>query len=60
MLRENGRGSGRCHRHTGLRAARAGPAVLISTGDKDMAQLVNELDHAHQHDERLACSIAPG
>ena len=36
------------------RAARAGQQVLISTGDKDMAQLVDELDHADQHHERHA------
>ena len=41
------------------RAARAGQSVLISTGDKDMAQLVNDAHHAHQHHEQHACSTAP-
>ncbi len=38
----SGCGGGRCHRHARARARpKAGKQVLISTGDKDMAQLVD-------------------
>ena len=41
LLRISGRRGGRCDRYTGAaRRAAAGFNVLISTGDKDMAQLV--------------------
>ena len=33
-------GSGRRYRYSGARSRKAGRPVLISTGDKDMAQLV--------------------
>ena len=35
-------------------AAKGGFKVVISTGDKDLAQLVNEQRHADQHDEQRA------